>query len=130
MQIFLRLSYVLNRWLANSSDPVSPLISNRLRLFQFDEGRTSSGQYISNYVFSPNFFENKSRIIKYSCHSEELSLYIDLPGYIGNFNNTAFECYFLSPYLQYILYLYFGPQRLLLQISHISFWRSLNQISD
>ena len=86
----------LNRWLANSSDPASPLISNRLRLFQFDEGRTSSGQYISNYVFSPNFFENKSRIIKYSCHSEELSLYIDLPGYIGNFIIQLLNAIFLA----------------------------------
>ena len=75
----------LNRWLANSPDPASPSISNILNLFQFDKGRISSGQYISNYVFSRNFFDNKSRIIKSSFHSQELCLFIDLPGYIGNF---------------------------------------------
>ena len=91
-----KAQFFLSRWLANSPNPTSPLINNCFKLKPFDKSRSSSGQYISSYVFSSDFFDNKSRIIKASGYSEELSLFIDLPGFIGNFLIQLMNAIFLA----------------------------------
>ena len=99
---------LLRRWLDKSPNLAPSLSDSCLQPLLFDEDRPTSSQYISNYLFSSDFFKNKTRIIKPPCCSEDLSLFIDLPGYIGNALIQLMNAIFLAE-LCNISYIYILP---------------------